>query len=74
MQMCARAAKYSSSALQHSGEKKPTISWPHLFIGIGVVVESDATVVCDFREVFVVKLLEADVVGWPGNTREDRRY
>lgn len=43
---------------------------PHLLIWIRVVVESDPAVICDFREVFIVKLLQADVVGWPANTRE----
>lgn len=64
-----QAADYPSSAPQ---QKNQTISGPHLLIRIGVIVESDPAVICDFREVFVIKLLEADVVGWPANTHEHK--
>lgn len=43
---------------------------PHLLIWIRVVVESNPTIICDFREIFVIKLLQADVVGWPANTKD----
>lgn len=49
---------------------KQTQERPHLLIWIRVIVESNPTVVCDFREIFIIKLLQADVVGWPGNTPE----
>lgn len=65
-------SSYFSSALQHSGKKNQIIYWPHLLIRIRVIVESDSTVICDFREVFVIKLLKADVMGWPGNTQEHK--
>lgn len=42
----------------------------HLLIWIRVIVESNPAVVCDFREIFIIKLLQADVVGRPGNTRD----
>lgn len=63
-----------TAPLRHhnTATKNQTIYWPHLLIWIGVIVEADPTVICDFREVFVIKLLEADVVGWPGNTQEHK--
>lgn len=42
----------------------------HLLIWIRVIVESNPTVICNFREIFIIELLQADVVGWPGNRRD----
>lgn len=40
----------------------------YLFIGIRVIVESYSTVVCDFRQILIIKLLQTDVMGRPGRT------
>lgn len=50
--------------------KKVRLVCPHLLIWIRVIVESNPTVICDFREIFIIELLQADVVGWPGNRRD----
>lgn len=43
---------------------------PYLLVWIRVIVESNPTVICNFREIFIIKLLQADVMGWPGNTSQ----
>ena len=38
----------------------------HLLIVVGVVVEADAAVVGDLRQILIIKLLQADVLGGSG--------
>lgn len=38
----------------------------HLLAVVGVVAEAQATVIGDLRQVFIVKFLQADVLGRPG--------
>lgn len=40
----------------------------HLLVWIRVVVESYSTVICDFRQILIIKLLQTDVMGRPGRT------
>lgn len=59
----------SSEKIEHTIKKEKTKE-SHLLIWVRIIVESNPTVICDFREIFIIKLLQADVVGWPGNTQE----
>lgn len=38
----------------------------HLLVWIRVVVESYSTVICDFRQILIIKLLKTNVMGRPG--------
>lgn len=60
----------SSEKIEHTVKKKKKTKESHLLIWVRIIVESNPTVICDFREIFIIKLLQADVVGWPGNTQE----